>query len=95
MSTAAIIGLTIVFAPFVAAYIGLAAWCTSDAEGRRQGVFVLGATTILMIPVVVGFAIAGRPAWLTLLAVVAGIDLSMLVIGFIMARIERARGAKP
>ncbi|MET8648388.1 hypothetical protein [Nocardia aurea] len=86
-----VVGATIAIAPFVAIVVALMAWTMSDAEGRRGGFVVFGFVTAIMCPILLGLFIAGNPAWMTGLAVIAGLDLWLLATAGVMVSIGKIR----
>ncbi|WP_330253109.1 hypothetical protein OG874_00390 [Nocardia sp. NBC_00565] len=85
------IGAVIAVSPLVLLLIAVMAMGASTSDGRWGALFVFGATTLTMIPIIIGLAVAGNPAWVVGVWVTVGIDLLVAVIIAVMARVEHVR----
>ncbi|UGT65349.1 hypothetical protein LTT66_18440 [Nocardia gipuzkoensis] len=88
------LGMTITLSPFILMFIGLTVWLMSDSEGRWGGLLTYSAVTVIMIPVIVGFYVAGNPAWIPGVIVVGGLDLFMFLTALVMIGVGRIRRAR-
>lgn len=86
--SATTIGVAIGATPMVLILVAMLAVFTSTSDGRWGALFVFGGTTLVMIPAIIGLAVAGKPAWIVGVWVMVGLDAVVVVV---MAAVERAR----
>ncbi|MEU2013138.1 hypothetical protein [Nocardia sp. NPDC019302] len=84
-------GMTIALAPMFVVIVGLAAWGMSDHEGRRGALLIFGTVTVMALFVALGLYVSGKPAWVTVLVVIAGVDLIQVAVAGVMIAIGRVR----
>lgn len=89
--SAATIGVAIALSPLVLLLVALIVIGASTPDGRRGALFTFSFATLTMIPIIIGMAIAGNPAWVVGAWVTAGLDLAVAVIVAATVGVQRMR----